>query len=317
MFRKQNEEKESSLALHSAWKEPTQFKQLVLLSDEIHLAAIQSGSNTIQIWNIQSQQCICEMTPLWVVNAMALLKDGNLVIADDLGNIYQLKFDIQTQKLEILDIFNTMKNKSTAMTVLENGSLITGHQNGSITIWNLTAHKKIASFTAGRFEITALDTRLDGSLLVGSSTGKILIHDWMTTINLINGSSTIKCLIALPDNTIIYGDDKGFLNRWSIKEDMPFSLKISETAVLELISMPNGLIACSTIDGLQLFETSFIRNYVKTDAEIKKTVVPHLPETVTNLVADYVNTDLFKHPKQPHQKESVLTAFTSPKLHSA
>lgn len=311
MFRKLNQnEKPASLRLHFAWEKVTQLNHVALLSDERHLVAINSDKHTLQIWNIHSQECIWEMTILWNINAIVLLKCGNLVIADDLGNIYQLQIDTQNQQLKLIDTINTAKNKISSMTVLENGSLVTGHENGSINIWDLTSHKLLDSFIEGRSTITALDTRSDGSLLIGNAAGHIMIHDWMTSIKLINGNSAIKKLVALPDNSIVYADDNGYINSWNIKDVNPVPLKISETGALGLISMPNGLIGCSITNSLQFFETPYIKNYVMTDNEIKESMKDCLPITLSNIVSDYANLALFKHPKQPHKKENLLTAYT-------
>ncbi len=299
---------EFTLLYRHAW--PKQFRHAVVLPDGKQLVAVPTLTNSIQIWDIATKACIrLQQTP-WTITAMALFDNGDLLVADDFDNIHQLEPRDSSLRSNLL--IDTIQTKITAMQIVENKLLVLGHDNGSVSIWDLVTNKELRSFETGASAINAMDLRKDGALILGNAKGSIFICNPvdLTFIEHVTDAPSIVKLLVLPDNTIVFGDSENQL--WHLHSENFSVLSHQSTDGFQiqlLINMPNGWIGCGTLSSFLLYKPSWIEDYVNQadPNEAKQVLAPHLPPELINIISAYTaNITLFSSPKMPNTRACVL-----------
>ncbi len=297
---------------------PAQFRHAAVLADGTHLIGIPlySERNVIQIWDIKAQEFRWDTAFLWHITSITLLKNNEVVIVTDTSHIHYFAIDMENKKLvhKANGIFKANKNIS-CMTLLQNELLAIGHDDGSISFWDLIHRNETKTFSKGSSKVTAMNTLQDGSLLVGRVNGGIFIYNLKEESCALRHFSTIPILslVTLPDNTIAFSDSNGYLSHWDLttKERLSYQ-KISDGG-FNLIAMPNGWIGCLTTHSLQLFEPAWVRDCV-TVSKAKSILETYLPRPVVEIISGYASVGtLFNSPKMPHKKECILEETISPK----
>ncbi len=317
MLRNQNEEAkeekvEPTLICRSTCT--TRFSHVAALSDGDYFAAIIPAQaiwvcNKLTTYHIKDQKHFWELTILWPITAITLLKNNEVVTANTAGEIHRviIKHDAPWDTA----IFTTKLTNISAMTALDDRTIAIAHGGSSVSIWDLTTKKEIKSFSLGITTIHTMDTQCDGSLLLGNESGYIYIYNLKDDryISHLLGDESIKSLVALPDQTIVFLDSDSNLTHYDPANSETLSTQKIDDEPTMLTVMANGFIACLTKNSLRFFEPSWTRDYViANSAEAKNAITVHLPQSLTDIVLAYAgNLTLFNSPKMPHEKERVLT----------
>ncbi len=319
MFSAQNEKAEEVETkepfvqkFHPGWKDLPGLKRFVVLADGMHFAAF--FEKEVQICNLQTQQCVLTHPDSYNINAVTLLSTGEIVVAEHSDFVHIIKYDAETNALDVLFSFQTYKSSFiAAMTGLEDGSLAFGDSDGFIRIWKLVdnKYKEIKNFRAAFESIHAMDTRQDGNFVV-SDGRNIQVYNSQYTLTFRFIETAAEKLIILPDDTLVYYA-KEMLYHTDIKEAKCLGFQ-KVPPLIQLNQMPDGRISCLAENSLQFFEPSWVRNYVAADTTTKAAVRAHLPADVTEIVACYAGIALFNAPKMPQKRKCVLAEDAAPAL---
>jgi hypothetical protein len=319
MFRNPNEEVkeekvESTVLYRSKWE--ARFHDAVALPDGIHLVAtLQAASllanDQLMTWNIKDRQMLWSCDFSEQISAIAVLKNNDFVIADNTGAIHRYQINAQGVP-SFIEKFPTTHVDISAMSELEDGSLAIAYEDNIVSIWDLAKKEKLKTFLLGNLQINAMDTQSNNLLLIANENGCVFVYNLKddTCAFYTFGNFSIKSLVVLPDNTIVFLGSDAILRHYDLTNSKVLSLQPISDNPSQLTAMPNGWIGCINSNSFLLFEPSWVRDYVNVNAdsaEKKRALTAYLLPPLTEIVLGYAgNITLFNSPKMPHKKESVL-----------
>jgi hypothetical protein len=292
---------------YPGWKNLIGLKKILVLADKMHFAAF--FDNELQICNLKTQECVLKHAATYLITDLALLSAGEIVIAEKSDDVHIIKYNAQTNTLDVLFSFQMNKPSFiTAITGLKDGSFAIGHSDNTISIWKYFENKyqETEILYSGIKSINAMDTRQDGSFVI--SAGKnIFIYNLQNVIAFTFTDANATDLIVFPDDTFVYYDDsKKTLYHMHIAEAKCLGSQEVAAQLYQLTEMPNGWMGCLAEDSLQFFEPSWVRNYIAADTTIKEVVREHLPTALSEMVAEYAGIALFNSPKMPQKRKDIL-----------
>ncbi|KAK4337206.1 hypothetical protein RND71_043305 [Anisodus tanguticus] len=152
---------------------------------------------TIKIWLVENGQCVTQ-TQLEDLNWIDWhpVLENVLLLGGAEGNCYVVK--VNSKKELDLKILSSASNALHGFFLKDGKKCITGHENGSVKLWDIQDSKKIYRFkTDGEYSITCLAINFENTLIsIGYE------HSQLVVINATNGKKIYESIKEKEDNTI-------------------------------------------------------------------------------------------------------------------
>ena len=201
-----------------------------------------------------------------------IIKTFELISSIINAEISSNKFSLSTKNFHIKKILIENNSPINSLTVLKNGNIVSGHQDSTIKIWNLT-DASLKLILSGHADIVNSLVVLENEYLVSGS--------WDTTIkiwNTNNGklirtlrghSDYVRALVLLQNNILASASDDRTIKIWNPNEGLLVkTLKGHLDFVRALVELPNGDLASGSDDGT-------IKIWDIYEGTAKKTLIGH------------------------------------------
>jgi WD40 repeat protein len=177
-----------------------------------------------------------------------------------------------TKNLNIKKILTGHSSPLYALTALKNGNLVSGHQDSTIKIWNLTDASLNLTLSGHADIVNSLVVLENGYLVSGSWDTSINIWDTdnRKLIRTLKGHSDyIRALVSLQNNRLASASDDKTIKIWSPNEgSLIKTLKGHADFVRVLAELPNGDLASGSDDRT-------IKIWNINEGTAKKTLIGH------------------------------------------
>jgi WD40 repeat protein len=170
-------------------------------------------SNSVKLWDLRGvEQHVTLNTTDWV-QRVTFSPSGKLFATQN-GDHFVTLWDSRT--LQELPGLKAEPLKVSALTFSPDGSLATGHEDGSMKLWNVERREETVSLKVCESGVTSLSISRDGHrLAVGCSNGTIALWDPQTTqeLAILAGHSGLVLLAISPNGKLVasVGNDKNVL----------------------------------------------------------------------------------------------------------
>lgn len=293
----------------------------VPIKPEHHLDGVNTGSRVTCIITLPDESIICgldlgdllfakrEKTGQWKVKkilgihgehndsvtCLAILPNGNIVSSSKDGSlkiwtvdefngfvcIKTLKHDVETHLMGDGTIIH-LKDEVHCVAVLQDGSILSGSEDGILKIWNAQTGECKASFTAHDSAVICIASLPDGNFVSGSSNGTLKIWDVKTLDckqrldqESKGHSDGITSLAIIPDNNyLVSGSIDHTIKIWNINTGECIQTLTNSAAITCLAVLHDGNIACGG-EGLQIWHFPYKRKLSHDDRYHKVEQINH------------------------------------------
>ena len=180
----------------------------------------------IRIFDVNTGFQILVFTPSSTVRCLAALPDGTLIA--DAGGGRLIRWDVSNRPCRIRGISGEEQSQNiTSVAVVSEGVVLAGRENGSLTLWNMTAavpdnYTKIRCHEAAVWALASLPNERvvaadgDGVLKVWRADLALPREHALTCLQTLRGHARAAfCLAALPDGRIVSGSMDRTLRFWA------------------------------------------------------------------------------------------------------
>ena len=211
--------------------------------------------STLRIWNAATGEVVSFESRQGGVTALAVLPDGRIALGFDRRSV----FDRWDTTLCIWSPsagpswIDGHQGRVTSLAVLQNGHLISGSGDGTISIWDAAAGIEIARLEGHQGGVIALAV-LPGELIVsGSHDNTIRMWDvaaGLEDVRLERHRGAVTALTMLPNRGIVSGFDDSSIYIWDAGAPVETTrLEGHRGVVTVLAALPDGRVVSGSNDG--------------------------------------------------------------------
>ena len=190
------------------------------------------------------------------VQVSTFLLDGRLVVAARSACIGSITlWDVSTsigKPVATLTGHSGPKCAVLALAILPDGCLVSGSQDKTIRIWDVSSGICIAVLTGHTDSINTLVVLKNGNIVSGSNDNTIRIWDALTTKCIAiysENNSPVRALTLLPNGQLVSGSNDNIIRIWDISTGRCTSTLMGHTSfVLALTVLSNGRLASGSND---------------------------------------------------------------------
>ena len=155
---------------------------------------------------------------------------------------------------------NEHKKRITCLSVLDDERLISGSEDNTLKVWDVSSGKCLITFNKHKAKITCLAVCSKRCIVSGSADGSLIVWDASNGNKkqvLSKSKEAVTCIAKISDKKIVSGYADGTLRVWNLEEGSCQESKEQKREVTFVACLPGGRIVSSSVDRtLQFWDIS-------------------------------------------------------------